>query len=139
MCLLIEDVSEPQPAAERLHDMPISVVVIDDHVLLLESLVRALSDEPDIDVVATASSVEAGLATVRRHHPEVVVVDQGLLTLEGASAWMSIRGGWPGTTVVVLTPPNANDNATQLPRQCHLDKVHAIEQLADTIRATRSA
>ncbi|MEY2452546.1 MAG: hypothetical protein QOD92_2120 [Acidimicrobiaceae bacterium] len=118
--------------------MPISVVVIDDHALLLESLVRALSAEPDIDVVATATSVEAGLDTVRRHHPEVVVVDQGLLTLEGASAWMSIRGGWPGTTVVVLTPPNANHNATQLPRQRHLDKVHAIEQLADTIRAARA-
>ena len=116
--------------------MPISVVVIDDHALLLESLVRALSDEPDIEVVATASSVDAGLDAVRRHHPDVIVVDQGLPTRDGSAASVSILGGWPDATVLVLTPPNATSPET--PRQHHLDKVHAIEQLAHAIRATRN-
>jgi DNA-binding NarL/FixJ family response regulator len=117
--------------------MPISVVVVDDHAMLLESLVRALSDEPDIEVVATATSVDAGLDAVRRHHPDVIVVDQGLSTLDGAEAPVSILGGWPDATVLVLTPPNAKaTTAAPLARQHHLEKIHAIERLAQTIRAT---
>ena len=54
---------------------PIRVVVVDDHQMFVESLVRLLADVADIDVVAVAGSSREALATVADARPDVVVMD----------------------------------------------------------------
>ena len=55
--------------------MPIQVLLIDDHELVRRGLRDLLGDEPDIEVVAEASSVEEALAVAMHVEPEVAVVD----------------------------------------------------------------
>ncbi|WP_143264229.1 response regulator transcription factor, partial [Amycolatopsis kentuckyensis] len=55
--------------------MPIQVLLVDDHELVRRGLRDLLGDEPDIEVVAEASSVEEALAVAMHVEPEVAVVD----------------------------------------------------------------
>src|SRR5213080_1543274 len=55
--------------------MPIRVLLVDDHELVRRGLRDLLGDEPDIEVVAEASSVEEALAVAMHVEPEVAVVD----------------------------------------------------------------
>jgi len=81
----------------------IRVVVVDDHEMFGESLVRLLGDDPAITVVARATTAAAGIAAVLAHHPDVVVMDFQLPDADGASATRELREIAPHARVVVLT------------------------------------
>jgi SARP family transcriptional regulator, regulator of embCAB operon len=68
----------------------IGVVVVDDHEIV-ERLVRLLSQQPDLTVVATTGTVAAGVAAVGTHRPDIVVMDYLLPDGDGASAASRIR------------------------------------------------
>lgn len=119
--------------------MPIRVVVVDDHPMLLDSLVRVLDDEDDIEVVGFATSVDAGVDATRQHHPDVIVLDDGLLRRDGIDARTCMHDAWPHATVIVLTAPNTDsDDASSSNGRRALDKTLAIDELASSIRAAVS-
>jgi DNA-binding NarL/FixJ family response regulator len=66
------------------------VMVVDDHRMVVQALVRALSAEPDIDVVATASTVGETLARARETRPDVLLIDYYLPDGTGADAVRSL-------------------------------------------------
>ena len=82
---------------------PIRVVIIDDHRMFAESLGRLLSDQSDIEVVATVGDGDAGLEAVRRHQPRVVLLDNVLPGRTGVEGAADIREALPDTMVVMLT------------------------------------
>ena len=53
-------------------------MVVDDHRMIVQALVLALSREPDIEVVATASTVQEGLVTAARVRADVQLIDYHL-------------------------------------------------------------
>lgn len=118
--------------------MTIRVVIIDDHRMLLESLVGVLSPEPDIEVVATASSVASGVKAILEHHPDVIVLDQGLAATDGVEPSTYVSRVWPAASVLVLTPPSVERSTCTTAHQL-LEKTRAVDSLAGSIRATRSA
>jgi DNA-binding NarL/FixJ family response regulator len=81
---------------------PITVVVIDDHVLFRSGL-RELLEQADIRVVGEASSVEPGMELIARHAPSVAIVDLGLPRISGHNAIRQIAATASGTQVLVLT------------------------------------
>src|ERR1041384_272387 len=81
----------------------ISVMVVDDHQMVAQSLARAIGDETDMKVVATASSVEEAVAAARMHQPDVVLMDYELPDGNGVSAAERIRADRPETKVVMVT------------------------------------
>jgi DNA-binding NarL/FixJ family response regulator len=81
----------------------ISVLLVDDHDLVLESIRRALTTEPDIRVVATAASVNAALDAARTAQPDVVVMDYLLPDGTGAEGTTKLLAENPGVQVVMLT------------------------------------
>jgi DNA-binding NarL/FixJ family response regulator len=81
-------------------------VVADDTLVVREGVRALLSDEPDFEVVATASDYGTLLAAVDEHDPDVVVTDVCMpptQTDEGIRAAQAIRTGHPHTGVVVLS------------------------------------
>jgi DNA-binding NarL/FixJ family response regulator len=82
---------------------PIRVLVVDDHDLVAEALVRALAREPDLFVVGRAGSVDAAIRAARQFHPDVVLMDFQLPDGDGTDATAVIKQELPETEVVMLT------------------------------------
>jgi len=55
--------------------MAIRVVIADDHPLLRQGLVKILSMEPDMEVVAEAQDAEEVLQLVAEYRPDIVLMD----------------------------------------------------------------
>lgn len=81
---------------------PITVVVIDDHVLFRSGL-RELLQQEEIQVVGEASSAEAGLEIIQRLAPDVAIMDLSLPRMSGHEAIRRVAASAPGTQVLVLT------------------------------------
>ena len=54
------------------------VVIVDDHAMVRESIGMALSRAPELEVVGSAASVQAGKALVHDLNPDVAVIDYTL-------------------------------------------------------------
>jgi DNA-binding NarL/FixJ family response regulator len=101
--ILAQDDGQRAPA--RLRDLPLRVVVGDDHALVREGIVRML-ERAGIDVVGEAADADEVLAAVRAQHPDVVVTDIQMPpdgTDDGLRAAIEIRGTMPDVGVIVLS------------------------------------
>jgi DNA-binding NarL/FixJ family response regulator len=81
----------------------ISVLVVDDHVIVRHGLRGMLAAEPDLDVVGEAGSGPEAVAMVGLHSPDVVLMDLRMPGGDGVAATASITKEHSGTRVVVLT------------------------------------
>jgi DNA-binding NarL/FixJ family response regulator len=81
---------------------PITVVIVDDHVLFRSGL-RELLQQEEVHVMGEASTAEAGLELVRRHGPDVAIMDLNLPAMSGHDAIRRIAESAPDTQVLVLT------------------------------------
>jgi DNA-binding NarL/FixJ family response regulator len=83
----------------------VRVILADDSTLLREGLVRLLADEGH-QVVAAVGDAPSLLAEVRRHQPDVAVVDVRMPpthTDDGLRAALRIRREFPAVGVLVLS------------------------------------
>jgi DNA-binding NarL/FixJ family response regulator len=71
--------------------MPILVLLVDDHEVVRRGLRELLSDEPDIEVVAEAGSVDEALAVAMHVEPDVAVVDVRLGDGDGVMLCRELR------------------------------------------------
>jgi len=88
--------------------MSISVVLVDDHPLMLAGLEQLLAAEPDFDVRAVCGSIREGWAALEEHHPDVVVLD---LKLGDGEGFDILRRLEPETApkVIILTAVEDED------------------------------
>jgi DNA-binding NarL/FixJ family response regulator len=87
----------PRPARR------IDVLIVDDHVLFREGLVRLLDPQPDMRVVGQAGSLHEAIALARQLRPAVVLMDISLPDGTGVEATQSILAEQPGTRIMFLT------------------------------------
>lgn len=71
--------------------MAIGVLLIDDHEVVRRGLRELLGDEPDIEVVAEAGSVDEALAVAMHVEPDVAVVDVRLGDGDGVTLCRDLR------------------------------------------------
>ena len=63
------------PASSVIPLRTLTVLVVDDHPMMLRGLTSLLGDERDIEVLAGVDDHTQALAAARRLHPEIAVVD----------------------------------------------------------------
>ncbi|MDT7724979.1 MAG: two-component system, NarL family, response regulator DevR [Actinomycetota bacterium] len=83
--------------------MPIHVLLVDDHEVVRRGLRELLSDEPDIEVVAEAASVEEALAVAMHVEPDVAVVDVRLGSGDGVALCRELRSRPNAPQCLMLT------------------------------------
>jgi len=90
----------------------VRVLIVDDHRMFAESLVRLLDDEDDFEVLDVATSASDARRLAAEQRPDVALVDYLLPDGDGAAAAMELRSLDPGMKVILLS--GAVDDATLL-------------------------
>ncbi|MGW8143710.1 MAG: response regulator [Anaerolineales bacterium] len=88
----------------------ITVSMIEDHQILVDSLSLMLRYEEDIDFLGSASSIAEGLTLVKETTPDVLLLDVGLPDGNGLDLIPEVNTNSPDTSIVVLT--SLSDEAT---------------------------
>ena len=83
--------------------MAATLVLADDHPIVLEGLVQLFRLESDFHVLARCTNGEETLAAVRRHAPDVLVLDVRMPGTDGLAVLREITREGLSTRVVLLT------------------------------------
>jgi two-component system, NarL family, nitrate/nitrite response regulator NarL len=87
----------------------IRIVVADDHPLFLDGLVATLSADEELEVVAVVGDAASAVEAVRRHGPDLALLDLGMPG-GGLEAARRIAAASPGTRTVMLTSSENHDD-----------------------------
>jgi len=82
---------------------PIRVLVVDDHPMVRAGLTATLGPEPDMTVVASASTGKEGLAQYREHQPDITLMDLKMPDMGGVEAIRTIRAEFPSAKIIVVS------------------------------------
>ena len=81
----------------------IRVLSVDDHPLLREGIAAIVNNEPDMTMVAQASTGREAIQQHRIHSPDVTLMDLRLPDMSGIDTMIAIRSSSPDARIVVLT------------------------------------
>lgn len=120
---------------------PIRILTVDDHQLLREGIAAVLEGQPDMVLIAQASSGREAIERFREHRPDVTLMDLRMPDMSGIEAIGVIRAEFPGARVIVLTT-YAGDvqaaSALKAGASGYLLKNLVRKELLDTIRAVHA-
>ncbi len=83
--------------------MATRVLVVDDHTLVRQGIVRLLSMDKQVEVVGEATNGFEALERAKELQPDVVLMDLYMPGLDGVSATRLIKRELPNTQVVLIT------------------------------------
>lgn len=120
---------------------PISILIADDHPLILAGLSTLLGAMPEFRLVAQATDGLEAVALYRQHRPDVVIMDLGMPRLNGVDAIEQIRAEDASASIVILTTRQGDEDVYRGLRagaKAYLLKDGATEQLVDCLRTVAS-
>ena len=82
--------------------VPATVVLADDHPLMLKGLNDLLSNERDFTVLAQCTNGDEALRAVRAHRPDILVLDLRMPGTDGLSVMKAMKAEKLATRVVLL-------------------------------------
>jgi len=120
--------------------MTIRVVVVDDHALVRQSIVKAVASEPGMQVVAEAGDGLTALSLVATHEPDLVVLDIAMPGKDGLAVAEQLRADHPDTAVLFLSMHDDDGSlqrAVALGARGFVSKSASVDELLDALRAMR--
>src|SRR5690348_6400921 len=93
----------PRSWRNGMPSAPVRYLIVDDQRLFRGGLASLLQAFSDIALCGEAHTGEDALAQVRRHQPQVVLMDLHLPGGGGAAATAAILAEYPATTICMLT------------------------------------
>jgi two-component system, NarL family, response regulator NreC len=119
----------------------IRLMLVDDHEVVRTGLRMLLESQPDIDIVAEASTGEEALEMARTCHPDVIVMDITLPDISGIEATRRIKAEHPDVAVVALTIHEDEQyffEMLQVGASGYVPKRAAPEDLISAVRAANA-
>jgi DNA-binding NarL/FixJ family response regulator len=115
----------------------IRVLSVDDHPLLREGIAAVINNQPDMSLVALATTGTEAVQRFREHRPDVTLMDLRLPDVSGIDAMMAIRAEFPDARVMILTSFDGDveiDRALRAGARGYVLKSLPPRELADAIR-----
>ena len=83
--------------------MGITILLVDDHKIVFDSLQSLLDEQPDMRVVGWAENGRDAVTKVKELKPAVVIMDVAMPDLNGIEATQQITSHYPGTKIIALS------------------------------------
>ena len=80
-----------------------TVIIIDDHPLLRKGLGQLLEFEPELKLIADASSGEQGLALAIHNEPDLIILDLNMPEMNGIDTLIALRDAGITSRILMLT------------------------------------
>jgi DNA-binding NarL/FixJ family response regulator len=117
---------------------PIRILLVDDHLMVRLGLASMLRKEPDLQVVAEATSGAEAIKQCAIHHPDVVLMDIRLPDINGIEATALIVKQQPEIKFIMLTTYEGDEDVFQALKagaKAFFPKTVAGAELVQAIRA----
>ena len=115
----------------------INVLLADDHSIVRAGLRRIVEESGDMSVVAEASDGREAVRLVRKHLPDVAVIDISMPEIGGLEVIHRLRPEFPDLPILVLTMHEEQQYAVRVIEagaMGYITKKSAPEQLVNAIR-----
>jgi two-component system, NarL family, response regulator NreC len=117
--------------------MPITILLVDDHVILRQGLRLLLSQQPDFYIIGEAGTGVEALQMVEKMRPDVVVMDIDMPGLNGLETTRQIAS-LPKKSRVVILSMYDNETSIQQALTCgamgYVVKGEQVHELVEAIR-----
>jgi DNA-binding NarL/FixJ family response regulator len=115
----------------------IRVFCVDDHPLMREGIAAVIRNEPDMLLVAEASTGHEAIEGYRQHRPDITLMDLRLPDIGGIDAMVAIRTEFAEARVIMLTTFEGDveiHRALEAGARGYMLKSMPRKQLVDMIR-----
>ena len=119
-------------------DKPLRIMIADDHFVVRMGLAAVVNTQPDMTVVAEATTGKQAVDMYRQHRPDVVLMDVRMPEMDGIEAIAIIRKDYPDARFIVLTTYDGDEDiyrALQAGARAYLLKDMLRDELVEAIRA----
>lgn len=82
---------------------PVTVLMVDDHRIVLDGLVSLLESDPHFLITDAVSSAEEALRSVNRQAPDILLTDYSLPGMNGLDLARKVKRDFPAVKVVILS------------------------------------
>ncbi len=120
---------------------PIRILAVDDHPLVRQGITGLVGVQPDMTLVAEASTGREAIQQFRTHHPDITLMDMQMPEMNGVDALIAIRNEFPEARIIVLTTYVGDvqiRRALKAGAQAYLLKNALHKELLETIRAVHA-
>ena len=115
----------------------IRVFSVDDHPLLREGIATLVNSQPDMELIAQASTGAEAVQVFKQHEPDVTLLDLRLPDMSGIDTLIAIRTEFPDARIIMLTTFEGDveiQRALQAGARGYLLKNMPPSELLDVIR-----
>jgi DNA-binding NarL/FixJ family response regulator len=119
----------------------IRILTVDDHALLRKGIAALVNVEPDMKLIAEASTGEEAIKEFKRHRPDITLMDLQMPEMSGIEAIISICSEFPNARIIVLTTYPGDVQvvrALKAGARAYLLKAHLNRELLDAIRTVHA-
>ncbi|MGA2048599.1 MAG: response regulator transcription factor [Terracidiphilus sp.] len=119
----------------------IRIFCVDDHPLIREGIAAVIRNEPDMLLVAEASTGREAIQGFREHRPDITLMDLRMPDISGIDALIAIRTEFADARVIMLTTFEGDaeiQRALEAGAQGYMLKSMPRKQLVEMIRRVHS-
>ena len=115
----------------------IKIVVVEDHHLLRQGIMKILDFESDFEILGQAVNGEEACELVKEYGPDIVLMDINMPKMNGIEATAWIKEHYPNTKVIILTIHDGDEyifEAIKLGAEGYMLKDIESEKIVEGIR-----